>query len=175
MKKFLLLAAMVAVSAFGALPPSFTPNANSEFDMNKYMGAVPYKYSLGTQLRQAHNTAVGIYNFALVGGTNKSLVTGITLPSKAIVRSVFFDVLSTPTTAGTSELGFYVSTSVLAAPDLKGYTALASWTGRVAGTPDDTVSKMIKLTGQKQVYAVVSGSALLAGKIKVFVDYVISE
>lgn len=175
MKKSLFAALVLAATAFGLQnPTSVVPTVNSENEMNRTMGGTAYKYSLGTQLRQAHNTAVGVYDFTKVGGAaSVPLELGITLPTKAIVRFVFYDVISAPSTLGSSQVGFYVSLSTT--PDLKGYTALASWTGRVAGTPNDTTTNMIKITSQKKVYAVVSGSALAGGKIKVFVDYVISE
>lgn len=127
---------------------------------------------VGTKLKQAHNTAVGILDYSLVGGAIGDLAVGITLPNKAIVRKAFFDVITQPTAGGAATVAFKVQSG----GDLKTATAISSWTvGRVDGALDGAVANFIKLTAARTVYATVAASALTAGKIKVFVDYVVSE
>ncbi len=170
MKKLVFLAAVLASVAFAGAPASQVPTDAQAYKMNKWMGPVALDVSLGTKLQQAHNTAVGIYSFANTGGAVGSHAVGITLPDNAIVKKAWYDVLTQP--VGVSgEVGFQVQGSY----DLKASTGVASWTGLVDGALDGAVANFVKLTASRPVYAVVSGAALTAGKIKVYVDYVLSE
>lgn len=169
--KLLLLALAFTASAFAANPVNKVPTSALEYEVNRGFGAIGYKYSLGTVVRQAHNTAVGVYDFSVTGGATGDHEVGITLPNKAVVRNVFFDTVTAPLSGGSATVGFKVQS----AADLEPLTAIASWTGRTQGTPDGAVGNMIKLTAQRKVYATISVAALTAGKIKVFVDYVVSE
>jgi hypothetical protein len=168
----LFSALFIGQVAFAAPPTSQVPTAGQEYQWNRFLGPTAFATLLGTKLRQAHNTAVGILDFALVGGAVGDHETGITLPNKAIVRRVFFDTLVQPTSGGSATIAFKVQS----AADLRAATAIASWTvGLAQGIPDGSVANMIKLTAERKVYATVATAALTGGKIKVFVDYVVSE
>jgi hypothetical protein len=173
MKKFFALftALFVGSAAFATAPSSQVPTTSQVYQWNRFMGPVAFSTELGTKLQQMHRTAVGTLDFSLVGGAVGDLAVGITLPIKAIVRRVFFDVVTPPTSGGSATIAFKVQS----AGDLKAALAIASWTGIVAGIPDGTTATMIKATAERQVYATVATAALTAGKIKVFVDYVVSE
>ncbi len=174
MKNFVALftALFVGVSAFAVAPTSQVPTTSQVYQWNRFMGPVAFSTLLGTKLQQMHNTAVGIYDFSLVGGAQGDLSTGIVLPNKAIVRRAFYDVLTQPTSGGSATVAFKVQS----AADLKTATAIASWTtGIKDGALDGAVANYIKLTAERTVYATVAASDLLSGKIKVFVDYVVSE
>lgn len=173
MKFLIALALTLSAVIFGAtLEKSVVPTANMEYQLNKQWGPLPFKYSLGKVLKQSHNTAVGVLDFAR-GTLSGSVDTGITLPSKAIIRNSFIDVITQPTSGGATEIGFTAQTAF----DLYGRTAKASLTTGIKDgvVEDGTEAGYIKLTAARTVYAVVSGSALTAGKIKIFVDYVVSE
>lgn len=176
---FAMLGMFIAVVASASTPVNVVPTASFEFDVNRNMGPVGYKYTLGKVIRQSHNTAVGVFDVAQQGpgvaATSTSYDTGIHLPSKAVIRFVFFDTATALTnTLGRVQVGFQAESSV----DLKTLTTYSTWSGRQAGVPDGTVGTMVKTTAARTVYAVVSSSSvgtLTAGKIKIFVDYVVSE
>lgn len=173
------LALFMALVATASTPVNVVPTAAMEFDVNRNLGPVGYKYSLGKVIRQGHNTAVGVFDVTQQGygvaATSTSYDTGIHLPTKAIIRRVLFDVVTAPVlTLGSVQIGFTSN----AALDLKALTALGTWTGELDGIPQGTTSNNVKLTAARTVYAVISSSSvgtLTAGKIKVFVDYVVSE
>lgn len=161
----LLFAASVS---FGAAQQSIVPTANMAYEMNR---ATPqaFKYSAGSVLKEAHNTAVGVWDYSLTGGVAGAYSTGITLPNKAIIRKVFFDVVTTPVGVG-GTIAFHA----VNANDLKTATGTSSWSNRVDGALDGAVANFIKLSEAKTVYATLV-STYSAGKIKVFVDYTVSE
>lgn len=161
----LLFAASVS---FGAAQQSIVPTANAAYELNRTSSAA-HKYSAGSVLKEAHNTAVGVWDYSLTGGVAGAYSTGITLPAKSIIRKVFFDVVTSPTSAG-GTIAFHA----VSANDLKTATASASWTDRVDGALDGAVANFIKITSAKTVYATLV-STYSAGKIKVFVDYTVSE
>lgn len=174
MKNFVALfaALLIGNAALAAAPSSQVPTTSQEYQWNRFLGPTALATLLGTKLKQAHTTAVGILDYSLVGGAVGDLSTGITLPNKAIVRKCFFDVLTQPTSGGSATIAFKVQS----AGDLKTATAIASWTvGRVDGALDGAVANFIKLTAERTIYATVATAALTAGKIKVFCDYVVSE
>jgi hypothetical protein len=172
---FGVFAAMLSVAS---TPVNVVPDAAFEYSINRQMGALAYKYSLGKVIRQGH-AAVGVFDVAQQGygvaATSTSYDTGIHLPNKAIIRRVLFDVVTAPVlTLGSVQIGFTSN----AALDLKALTALGTWTGEVDGIPAGATANNIKLTAARTIYAVISSSSvgtLTAGKIKVFVDYVVSE
>lgn len=175
MKNLIFALLLASASVFAAVnpPTSYVPSASSEFQQNRQMGPVALSTSLGTQLRQAHNTAVGVYDFSVQGGAVSGVKgTGIQLPNKAIVTKVWFDVVSTVSTSASGTLSFKLWPSQ---GSLKDPLAAASWVGRINGELDGTVGDFIKPAVANSVVAVIGTGALTAGKVKVFVDYVVSE
>lgn len=172
MKFLIALLALSAISFGATLEKNVVPTTDMETQLNKQWGPLPLKYSLGKVIKQAHNTAVGVLDFSR-GSTSGSIDTGIHLPNKAIIRQSFLDVITQPTSAAATDIAF----TAQSAGDLYAYTAKGSLTtGIKDGVVEEaTESGYIKLTAARTVYAVVSGSALTAGKIKIFVDYVVSE
>jgi hypothetical protein len=168
---FLLLAS-TAAHAVTTDPVSVVPNASSEFSQNRQMGPVALKYSLGTQVKQAHNTAVGVFDVATSGGATGYHNVGITLPAKSVIRKVWFDVVTAPTTAAPAA---FIAFKATTDGDLKDSVGTGLWANRVDGELDGTVTEYLKLSTATVIKASVLTAALTAGKIKIFVDYVVSE
>jgi len=169
----LLLSLIGASTLFAASAPvNQVPSAADEFALNRqFSPAQAQKRSLGTKLRQAHNIAVGTWDYSVSGyDSNGDKSVGISLPSGAIIKKAYFDVVTQPTPSGVS-----IAIKAQSAGDLKTTTAASSWTGRVDGALDGAVANFIKLTADRVVYATLSGSTATAGKIKVFVEYILSE
>lgn len=171
MKWLTLLIALFSVVSLASTPVSKVPSAGFEHYLNNQHGLTAHENYLGTVLRQAHNTAVGVWDFDQQGATTGNVDIGIHLPDNAIIVDGMFDTITQPTSAVSAEIGFTANSAY----DLITSTAIASWTvGLKDMTPDSTAANAIKLTDARTVYAVVSGTPT-AGKIKVFIDYVLSE
>lgn len=172
-----ILALLILVAASVSQGTTFTvgaqksivPTAIGAFEMTRSPQGSAYKNQLGYVLREAHGVAVGVWDYARTGGAAGDHAVGIDLPAKAIVKKVFFDVVTTPVGVS-STIAFKVS----GAGDLKTATATGTWTGMVDGALDGAVANFIKLSTAKSVYATIA-SAYSAGKIKVFVSYSVSE
>jgi hypothetical protein len=105
------------------------------------------------------------------GGAAGDHKVGILLQNKSIVRKVWYDVVTAPVGVG-STIAFKMNN----AGDLKTATATASWTSRVDGALDGAVANFLKCSTAAGCNLVATvASAYSAGKIKVFVDYVVSE
>lgn len=171
MKKFLFATLMILSTntAFGVLTGTANTVPGTDFAYaldRQFSPAQAFKQSLGTRVLHAHSVAYGTWSAALGGTSGKSYLVGITLPTKSIIRKVFTDPITNPLT----NVSFGVST----AGDLKSVTS--TWTGLADGTPDGTAANMVKVTSpSNQIFASITGSTATSGKIRIFVDYVLSE
>lgn len=167
---FLLLGISLSAHATNINPVPgilFQPGPATIFDLDRASGTIFLKHRVGTRLVEAHNTAYGQYDFSKQGGAIGSYDSGIHLPNGAIIREVFFDVI----TAGTTSLSGTVSFDANSTGDLKAALAAASWTGKVAGIPVYTAASMVKLTAARTLLFSIATGALTAGKINAYVDY----
>jgi hypothetical protein len=167
--KFLvtILAFVLGTSAFAGP----VPTSSDEFQWNRFWGPAALATLAGTKLREAHNTAVGVYDFATAGGAIGERPVGLTLPNGAIIRNVFIETLTAPTSGGAATIAFRAQS----AADLLGATAIASFTGRQQGVPNGAVANMIKLTAARTVTATVATAALTGGRIAIYIDYVLGQ
>lgn len=166
--KLCLLALFISMEVFAA-SASYAPSG-AAYDLNR-IGPAARKWNLGTLIRQ-ENTAIATYDFTKDGGAVGTVTFPLKLPSGAIVKRVFFDNVTSASSLGAATIGFSLQSS----GDLKATnTAYTSWTGRLAGIPDDTTTNMIKLTAQRTLTMSIGTAALTAGKIKAFIEYVIGE
>ena len=75
---FLLM--VFSVASFGVAQTSIVPTSQAEYSLNRNMGSAAQKYSVGSLLKQAHNTAVGVYDYSLTGGAIGQHAVGETFP-----------------------------------------------------------------------------------------------
>jgi hypothetical protein len=131
----------------------------------------------GTELNGTKNLMKAVYDFEELGGAvgDINLVddegNAAVLPDNAIIHQVIFDVVTAPESGGSATIAFNANS----AGDMKAATAIASWTGIVAGVPVGTAATCVKLTAERTLQATVATAALTAGKINVFVEYFVSE
>jgi hypothetical protein len=144
--------------------------------LNK-MNSVAAKVRLGNLIEAQKGSVRAKYDFSVQGGAVSSVNlvdedgVAITLPDNAVITNCIIDVVTNPTSSGSAT----IAVGAASTNDLKGATAIASFTGIVQGVPDNTVSNAIKLDGQKTLTATIGTAALTAGKFFAFVDYVVSE
>lgn len=175
MKKFIALFLFLASALAGATNfPALhgvllPPGPDALYGLNQQAGAIFLRHKLGTRVVEGHTTAYGAYDFSKQGGAIGSYDSGIHLPNGAVIRQVFFDVI----TAGTTSASGTVSFDANSTGDLKAALAAASWTGEVAGIPVGSAATMVKLTAARTLYFSIATGALTAGKINAYVDYVL--
>lgn len=120
---------------------------------------------------------------------------GVYIPSKAVVTKVWYDVITTVTTAsadaGTIALHLQAADDVVAAIAVSDATNVwdagirgtkIGWPNLGADTAHDTAvevaalfaATMLKMTAEREITATVAVAALTAGKINIFVEYVLS-
>lgn len=176
MKIFLLLVALLPSLAFSA---SFVDTKAAEFELNQASQNAMAKHRLGTKLlMQAERSLKCQYSFAVQGGAvgTVSLLDeqgkACKLPKNAIVLQAMIDVLTDPTSGGAATIALGTGASTT---DLKAATAIASYTGLVAGVPVDTAATAIKLSADQTPSATIATAALTAGKINVHIRFKMSE
>ena len=147
-----------------------------KFFLNR-LNAMAHKTRLGDLLDNAYFQAVGIYDFSVVGGAvglislRDSEGQTFKLPTNAIIKNVVLDVVTEIAGGAGSTFGLQLQS----ANDLLADTAIASVTGRVQGIPNNAVANMIKLTAERTLQAEIGTDALTAGKVNIFIEYMVSE
>lgn len=169
-----ILALFTATTAFAG---TYAEEKGAEFRLNQASPNAMAKDRLGSRVVMAQvRTAILRYDYAKQGGTNGTiaLVSELgkpwTLPKGAVITGCFIDVATTPTGAGTISIGTGAS-----ATDLKGATAIASYTGIVACVPVGTAATAIKLSADQSPYITVASGPVTGGKFNVLVQYTISD
>jgi hypothetical protein len=152
------------------------PVADAKLYLNK-MNSTAQKIQLGSVLQNQRGALRATYDFAVQGGgigtVNLKDADGndATLPDKAIVTQVYVDEVTNVTSGGSPTIAFGANTTT----DLLGATAIASFTGIIAGVPTGTAATMVKLTAARTLTATIATATVTAGKLNVFVEYVVSE
>ncbi len=101
---------------------------------------------------------------------------GVYLPTGAIITRAWYQVDTTFTSATDSAT---IALTANSAGDLKAAVAISDGTnpydaGIFDGIPVDTAATKIALTAERQLIATVAVTALTAGKLDLFVEYVIA-
>lgn len=177
MKKVLFAVLLVSGLAIAAI------STDKKYKLNQYMGATARETNLGTLIdeggqvghakdgHQPKSVLIATYDFSVDGGDSVSLPE--TLPEDAVITRSYIEVLTQPVTAGT---GSSVVITTESSGDVYAETAATSLTtGFKAGVSDGTVSNFKKMTASRPVTIGVIGDDLSAGKIKVYLEYFMSE
>lgn len=176
--KFLVLAlvAMISTTAFGGTLATIN---GMQYDFNKFNPGSFSLRQLGTvEMKQREWSVKCVYDFAVLGGAIGAHVLkdeqgkSCVLPNKAIIREVLIDVLTAPTSGGAATIALGAGVSAV---NFKAATAIASYTGLVAGLPVGTAATAIKLAADQSPVATVAAAALTAGKFNVQILYQLSE
>jgi hypothetical protein len=176
MRKFFLALAAIALPQVALALP--VPHKDVEFQLNRGVGSMQ-RTQLGTRLmRESKRVMRARYDFAVGSGSSLASITlkdvnggNAVLPDGAIITNVIFDVLTAPTSNGSAQLAF----TAASAGDLKAATAIASFTGLVAGVPVGTAATAIKLTAEATLAMAVTVADLTAGKIDLLIEYHLVE
>lgn len=168
-------------TAQSALAVSGTPGVPLPADVEVLLNSnavPPTMVALGSQVTQKKvNVLKAVYDYSKVGGASgtrklKDAAGGdAVLPKGAVVRQVLVDTVSALTSGGSATVAIGVNSTT----DLKGALAYGSYTGILAGVPVGTAATAVKVTATSAVTATIAVAPLTAGKINVFIEYLLSE
>lgn len=180
MKFLLVFAALLSARLMGA-PALTTAGA---YELNK-RSSVDRKYASGTKLFDAQQFGtMGTWDATVasqaIAGTDVPLLDQeglpIMLPAGAIIRDCLIQV-ATPASGATGSLSLAFSSKAVG--DLKtvafASTAYNSKTTPIACTPIGTVGTMIRTTSELTLKVRIGSEAPAAGKINVWIEYVLSD
>lgn len=129
----------------------------------------------------AKRTARATYDFAVDGGAISTIGSGVTLPDNAVVTRAWYDVITTFTSSTDAAT---IAINIPTDGDLQAATAISAG-GNVydAGLHDCATkgddpgdpSTYIKLTDAREISWVIAVEAVTAGKLVLFVEYVVSS
>jgi hypothetical protein len=149
--------------------------AGKKLLLNK-MNSTAQAVRLGLALESQVGCARGLYDFAVNGGAVSTINlldeegNAIVLPNKAIITSVFIDVVTAMTSAGgsgTISLGANTTTDLRAAVDADTLSGIS------AGVPVGTAATAVKLTAERNLTVSIATEALTAGKFMAIVYWVL--
>lgn len=179
-----LLFSALTVALLSTVAFANSTTANFEYEFNRLSGVpAASKYALGTLIREAHNQAVCVYDFATLGAAtsaavslkNTDLKTTCTIPGKAIILNGFMDTTGDVHASGGAAT-IKLQTAGSSANLLTSSTATSG--SRVQLIPDwATLSDSVKL-GSTASYAVQlqsTSGTLTSGHLRVFLNYVQGE
>lgn len=152
--------------------------AEKKYQLDR-MNSSAIKNGLGSELNKTKNVAKGIYDFSTQGGvftTAYNLLdddgVAVTIPSGAIVKAVYIHTVVAVTSLGSATISLQMN----AANDLLNAEAKATFAlnALVAGIPVDTMATAVRATADRIVKLVPNTATLTAGKLNVFIEYVLS-
>ena len=121
--------------------------------------------------------AKATYDFSKKGGAVGSIPLGVTIPANAIETRSYLYSITQPTTSASGTLAFYCASSTN--PDLKQATAAASYpaAGSSADGTQSGVASNFSVVGTSActINAKIATGALTAGKVVLYVEYVVHQ
>ncbi len=176
MKK-VLLGLLATVQLFAA--PVITSTGGYELNRSSTLNR---KYHVGTALANGPFGVKGTWDYAVSGGAASSTIylldnesQRITLPTGAVVTNCLVDVVTAPTSDGASaNLAFHMQSNgevVKAATHKSVFTT----TLPIVCTQTGSVSNMLKLASETSLTVRIASEAMTAGKINVWLQYVLSN
>lgn len=123
------------------------------------------------------------YDFAVDGGAESTIGSGITLPDNAIVTYCFYDVATTFTSGGADAAT--IAINIPTDGDLQTAIAISDGTNPydagliecdTKGTDPGDPATFIKTTAAREIsWVIAGGQAVTAGKLQLFLQYVVSD
>lgn len=162
-------------------------SSDNEFLLNRGLGEVGNRTQVGTLLNKTAAQLIAKYSFAVQGGSTSADINLLTdlnntaslakLPDNAVIRQVYVEVLTPPTSnSGSATISLETDESDA---DLMADKALAFFgVGFVGGTPSGATTTFVKLSAERTLNMDLGealNSDLTAGKFNVIIDYVLSE
>ena len=179
MKKLFLVAllALTSITAYADIEGApFIPEIDKRFDaieqgQHLNTGVYPGGSADGQYVR---HLAQATYNFAVQTGGVNSYDLGVTIPKNAIIEKSWLWSITKPTTSASGTLAFNCNSY----PLFKAATAAASYASAGAaidGIETGTAANMSAVSANCDIKAQIATGALTAGKVTIYVEYVIHQ
>ncbi len=177
--KFLALI-LVLLAAQPSLAKTRDETLGDQFKLNRATQQALQDARLGDAIvAESEHSLRAVYSFALQGGAQgvKTLLDASTgkaakLPKGAVVRDCLIDVITTPTSGGSSALKVGTGQST---NDLKLRADDDTFSGLMACIPVGSAATAIKLTADATMSTSIESANLTAGKFYVIVHYEMSD
>lgn len=182
MRNFLLVAAL-ALTVLGTCiahadieGAPFIPEVDARFNALEQGNHLQNnKFPMGsTDGHWVQQEAQATYDFAAQTGAIGTYDLGVSIPKNAVVTRSYLYSITQPTTSASGTLAWYCGTYQL----FKVATAAASYGAAgaaIEGTQTGTAANMSTVSGNCDVKAVIATGALTAGKVTLFVNYVVHQ
>lgn len=182
----LLVMLMASVSMAGLFGSPYMPEADKRFSdieagVLALQGADTALQAVDTLLTtqtvdglRASRVARVTYDVAVDGGTVAARGLGVTLPAKSLITKAWFytQVQFVDAGSGTVALHCEDANNIFTATDITGNAVAAV----VMGAADGAVANMVKaIANACEITATVAGAAQTAGKLVLFVEYVVHD
>jgi hypothetical protein len=181
--KHFILAAALAASLFSLHARADIEGAPFIPEVDRRFNAIEqgnhYKYnSYPAGSADGHYTrqmAQATYDFAKVGGLSTlSYDLGVSLPANAIITYAGIYSITKPTTAASGTLGFGCQNPGNILPQLAAASFGAAGVS-VAGTQTGAVANWSVVTAKCDITATIGVGALTAGKVTLYINYVVHQ
>ena len=145
------------------------------YDADPFSGVLP----LNIRGKQLVDLYVALYDFDVHGGAVSTieLTDAESIPNNAVITRAWYEVATAPTSGGLATISIGVT-----ANDPAGITLVTAFDDAIYGLgfhdgiPDNTAANFTtKTTATRTLSLAVAGAALTAGKIRVWVEYVLAE
>ena len=138
-----------------------------------WIGIVPFEdHDIGAHIGRDW----GVYDFSVNGGAAGGYALG-SIFNNAVITRAWYQVIAAPTSGGAATIAIGVYSD-----DANGIVTATAYNNAIFaigyhdGTPDGTVANFTtQTTAQRAVSLVIGTSALTAGKIKVWWEYIVGE
>jgi hypothetical protein len=175
MKALLVLLLLAACPAFGqtTLDKKFTPFKTKVQEKLHALDDISSTATYATQ--EGHHSlrvAKVVYDVAADGGTIGARGLGVFLPAKALIKQAWFYVDTQFVDAGTGTVALSCedANNIYTATDITGQAVGTVTSGAATGV----AANMVKaIAAQCEITATVAGAAQTAGKLTLWVEYVV--
>ena len=180
--KTILLLLLVASTTFAGIAPG------PLYILNRKMGQAATEAKLGKLIEeggtynlskdgvQPKKLVQATYDVAVEGGGTGTHELGISIPDNAIITRAFLDVLTRPSQAS-GAAGASLAVTINSSGDVLAakHAGTFSSGSLLEGLQTGGTSAMVKTTAVRPLKVEVTNAALTAGKVLVYLEYVVSE
>lgn len=182
-KLFALIGLVMAILAMPNQSFAMPIPANVEFRLNHGTASGGPGVMLGYQVISNKVQLLRCtYDFAVLGGSSAAALSlrapdgsVCKLPNKAIVKQALIDVVTALNSTSFTGIATVALGTGQAANDIKTATTYSTYSAVMAGIPVGTAATAIKMTAERTPTITIATRDLSAGKINVFIEYLLSN
>lgn len=144
-------------------------NTSKKSVLNKFKGE-GQKVQLGSLIQAQKGVVAATYDFAVSGGAQSTItIQSNAIPANAVITNVYADELTNVTSGGSATVAVVVGSTTITTAQ-----AIAGFTGAIAMTLASSATA-VKVAAGGDLKVLIATEALTAGKVRFFVEYMVSE